>query len=305
MPSRLEILIGLALALLMTGIPVLLACRGLWEVGAARRGKRAVRRGVVGVGIGCAALLLVACLDATIVEPRMLTTTRVTIPVRGMPAGTGLTVVQLTDLHHTPGGLSLDRILARVVAERPDLIVVTGDVMEGSPREALANGRAFSARLQAIAPTVMVMGNHDVYLLGDTPDPFGGVLRDEQRDLTVAGVPVRVIGWDWPVRALAQRPSAIDPARVNILLTHTPDLLPQAAKRGADVAFAGHTHGGQLRLPFWGAVLTATDYGKRYEYGRYQVGAMPAFVSRGTGVTGPPMRFLCPPEIVVARLVAR
>jgi predicted MPP superfamily phosphohydrolase len=72
-----------------------------------------------------------------------------------------------------------------------------------------------------------------------------------------------------------------------------------------DLYLAGHTHGGQIRLPLFGAVFTASAYGKRYEQGHYSVGDTTLYVSRGIGMEGmgaPRARFLCPPEIVVVNL---
>jgi predicted MPP superfamily phosphohydrolase len=83
-------------------------------------------------------------------------------------------------------------------------------------------------------------------------------------------------------------------------------MMPVAADVGVDLYLAGHTHGGQLRLPFFGALVTASIYGKRYEMGAYREGNTLLYVSRGLGMEGkgaPRARFLCPPEIVLFTLV--
>jgi predicted MPP superfamily phosphohydrolase len=85
-------------------------------------------------------------------------------------------------------------------------------------------------------------------------------------------------------------------------LYHTPDLAPVAAAQGVDLQLSGHTHGGQVRLPFFGALFTSSLYGKKFEAGRYQVGALTLYVSRGIGLEGkgaPRARFLCPPEMIL------
>jgi predicted MPP superfamily phosphohydrolase len=79
-----------------------------------------------------------------------------------------------------------------------------------------------------------------------------------------------------------------------------------AAEEKVDLYLAGHTHGGQIRLPLFGAVFTASSYGKRYEQGLYEIGETTLYVSRGLGMEGqgaPRARFLCPPEIVAVDLV--
>jgi hypothetical protein len=91
------------------------------------------------------------------------------------------------------------------------------------------------------------------------------------------------------------------PGVYRVLLYHTPDLMPQAAALGVDLYLAGHTHGGQWRLPGFGAILTSSRCWKRYEAGHYQDGNTHLYVSRGLGMEGfgaPRARFFCPPEVV-------
>ena len=90
-----------------------------------------------------------------------------------------------------------------------------------------------------------------------------------------------------------------------LLLYHTPDMMPVAAEAGVDLYLAGHTHGGQLRLPFFGALVTGSIYGKRYEMGHYVEGGTQLYVSRGLGMEGlaaPRARLLCPPEMTLVTL---
>ena len=91
----------------------------------------------------------------------------------------------------------------------------------------------------------------------------------------------------------------------SLLLYHTPDLMPQAAAAGVDLYLAGHTHGGQIRLPVIGALFTNIRSWKKYERGLYHVGGTSMYVSSGIGLEGrggPRARFLCPPEIVAIDL---
>jgi predicted MPP superfamily phosphohydrolase len=81
--------------------------------------------------------------------------------------------------------------------------------------------------------------------------------------------------------------------------------MPQAAALGVDLYLAGHTHGGQWRLPLFGAILTSSKFWKRYEAGAYQEGSTHLYVSRGIGLEGfgtPRARFFCPPEVVLISL---
>jgi predicted MPP superfamily phosphohydrolase len=91
----------------------------------------------------------------------------------------------------------------------------------------------------------------------------------------------------------------------SILLYHTSELIGTASTRGVDLYLSGHTHGGQVRLPFYGAIFTGTSFGKKYEMGAYPVGSTTLYVSRGIGMAGgllPRIRFLCPPELVMLEL---
>ena len=90
-----------------------------------------------------------------------------------------------------------------------------------------------------------------------------------------------------------------------LLLYHSPDLIAEAAERGIDLYLGGHTHGGQLRLPFYGAIVTGSSYGKQYEAGLYGRDNTTMYISRGIGFEGggmPRARFLSRPEIVSLEL---
>ena len=89
------------------------------------------------------------------------------------------------------------------------------------------------------------------------------------------------------------------------MLYHSPDLIREATRAGIDLYLCGHTHGGQIRFPFIGALVTASKFWKRYEMGHYVEGNTNLYVSRGIGMEGrgaPRARFLCPPEIELFEL---
>ena len=140
--------------------------------------------------------------------------------------------------------------------------------------------------------------------------PHLQVLKNET--IEVEGYPqVRIIGLTCTHDPLLDGPkldrarAAVPPEKYTLLLYHSPDLMPEASRAGIDLYLCGHTHGGQIRLPLWGAVVTSSKYGKRYEMGCYQAGSTTLYVSRGIGLEGkgaPRMRFLCPPEIELFEL---
>lgn len=99
-----------------------------------------------------------------------------------------------------------------------------------------------------------------------------------------------------------------DPENFTVLLYHTPDLAPEAAAQGIDLQLSGHTHGGQVRLPFFGAIYTSSLYGKRFESGRRQVQNLTLYITRGIGLEGkgaPRVRFLCSPEVILWEINGR
>jgi len=90
---------------------------------------------------------------------------------------------------------------------------------------------------------------------------------------------------------------------LNIMITHSPDLIPDVSSSGkVDFYFCGHSHGGQVRVPLYGALITLCYTGKKYEMGLYREGGMTAYTNRGVGMEGgaaPRVRFLAPPELAL------
>ncbi len=266
--------------------------------------------------IGMAALLalnlglLAIEIDGFYIEPFALGVTEISAPG---PAP--LTIVQLTDLHVERTTRREREILQTVEGLHPDLIVLTGDylnqefIFDPLARQAV---RDLLAQLHAPLGVFAVTGSVDTP--SDTTAIFDGLditmLNDESvrlpfdsGDLYVVGVANEGLSRDR--RALENLMDSIPPEAATLLLYHTPDLIETAAAEGIDLYLAGHTHGGQIRLPFYGAIVTFSAYGKQYEMGQYTLGPTTLYVSRGLGLEGlglPRVRFLCPPEMVVVNL---
>jgi predicted MPP superfamily phosphohydrolase len=140
------------------------------------------------------------------------------------------------------------------------------------------------------------------------------VLNDEVRRLPLANGDLYLVGvadLEWTrgrqgdAAVLKRLAQSVPPGAYTLLLYHTPDLIETASGAGINLYLAGHTHGGQIRLPFYGALITFSAYGRRYQMGRYTVGPTTLYVSRGIGMEGlslPRVRFLCPPEVDVISL---
>jgi predicted MPP superfamily phosphohydrolase len=223
--------------------------------------------------------------------------------------------------------LHIERVTARErqVVElarslKPDVILYSGDFLNLSNVDdpvAWEQMRAILRELAAPLGVYVVTGSPPVDKPEVMPQLLGGLdhirwLRDERVTLDHDGQLIDIVGIACTHKPIVEGASLDnilhgDPDNFTILLYHTPDLAPVAAEQGVDLQLCGHTHGGQVRLPCFGALYTSSLYGKKFEAGRYQVGALTLYVSRGIGLEGkgaPRARFLCPPEIVLWEISA-
>ena len=243
------------------------------------------------------------------VEPRTLKTTTLRMERACAAPGPPRRFAFISDLHVEPGWFMEGKLARRVAELAPDAILLGGDYLNVADPESTAMLEAEARALAAVAPTYAVMGNVDAYRTcsRDILRRAGvQMLEGEAADL---GGGVRVFGAGYlDAAALETAGAGSDPARFDICLTHAPGIIPEAARLGFDLYLCGHTHGGQVRIPLWGALITLAVHGKRFECGRYEVEGMTAYVTRGVGLEGgrftPRVRFLCPPEIVLVELVA-
>jgi predicted MPP superfamily phosphohydrolase len=270
------------------------------------------------------------------IERRHWTLREVTLPV--LAEGTRpVKVLHVSDLHITPGQRSKQRWVAALAELEPDLVVNTGDN--------LAHPRAVPTALAALGPLLdrpglFVFGSNDYfgptfknparYLWKSTKRNRGEALpwRDlraallergwldathARHTVTAGGLTIAAAGVDDPhirhdhYERIAGPPSASSDLRLG--LTHSPEprVLDAFAADGYDLVLAGHTHGGQLRLPGYGAIVTNCGLDRSRARGASRWGAhMWLHVSAGLG-TSPtaPVRFACPPEASLLTLVPR
>ncbi len=243
------------------------------------------------------------------IEPRWVLVTRVRV-VSGRLRGASrpVRIVQVSDFHCEASAGLEEEVPDIVAGLAPDVIVYTGDSL--NDREGLGRFRRCMTRLAEIAPTLAVRGNWDVDGFGGL-DFFGGTgvreLSGEAVKITAAGADVWFVGspaYDKPKLAAAL--AASPEGACKVLLYHLPDPILEVAARGdVDLQLSGHTHGGQVALPFYGALVTVSRHGKRFERGLYQVGSTHLYVNRGLGMEGGPaprVRFLARPEITLIEL---
>ncbi len=244
------------------------------------------------IGLGCAAY-------AYYVEPYWPEVTRVQIVSFKLKPGSRLRIVQISDLH-SGNQERLERQIPSLIArQKPDLIVYTGDT-SNSPA-GLARARRMFHRLTAIAPVYGVRGNWDDAGLLDG----SGVTELDNRisEVQVSGTPIRIAGI--AAQNADALPSLLWPIAADeflLVLAHRPDEIENAAAlHNVDLYCAGHTHGGQVALPFYGALVTLARFGKKYEAGLYKVQDTYLYVNRGIGMEAsmPAVRFWARPEITV------
>lgn len=245
------------------------------------------------------------------VEPYWLSVSHVRISSPKIPpTARPIRVAHISDIHSDPRPRLEERLPQAIANLKPDLIVFTGDALN-SP-EGLPVFKHCMRRLAEIAPVYAVKGNMDIWYWSGL-DLYGGTgvreLKDEALHTRVGGTRVRLIGV--PADREQAIPRLLDsPPRdaLTILLHHYPDEIEVASQYGADLYLAGHTHGGQVALPVYGAILTLSRFGKRYEAGLYRVKDTWLYVNRGIGMEGgkaPRVRFCARPEITLIEVGSR
>jgi predicted MPP superfamily phosphohydrolase len=244
-------------------------------------------------------------------EPYRLSVTHVEIATAKMaPNAAPIRIVHLSDLHSDPKARLEPRLAAAVAAEHPDIVVFTGDSIN-SP-EGLPVFQQALASLAKIAPTFVVEGNWDInYWPG--VKRFDGTGAEElngtAKRLEIHGTPVWVAGLAvGNERELEPVMRRIPADELSVLLYHYPDLMPEASAQHVDLYCAGHTHGGQIALPIYGALITLSRFGKRYESGLFHEGQTWMYVNRGIGMEGglvPRVRFWATPEITSIEIHAK
>jgi predicted MPP superfamily phosphohydrolase len=302
--------------LLLFLLPLMLA--GEVVRAAVRRGppspdrRRAMAR-MIGI-VGGAASLVLGGVSATLAQRSPLVR-RLRAPLRGLsPRMNGYKLVQISDVHvsATIGRGLVDSLVASVNALDPDLVVITGDLVDGSVKELGALVAPF-AGLRTRHGVYFVTGNHE-YLSGVhewlefLPTLGVRVLRNEH--VQVAGDDgFDLIGIDDPSGSswaqghgpdLGAALRGRDETRASILLAHRPDDVSEASRRGIGLQLSGHTHGGQIAPLGWALERIRQPY----VFGLYDVGGTTLYVTSGAGYWGPPMRLATRAEIVLFELVA-
>jgi len=242
------------------------------------------------------------------VEPSLLIVNREKLENSKLEAPLKLVFFGDTHLGEFNDNDQLDRIVAKINAENPDLVIFTGDLI-GSTKNFSVNPEEISLGLSKINATygkVAVMGNHEYALIDnynyeDLMNAAGfEVLVNDWLDIPELNV--RLLGLDDVYRGnpdIDLTDEALENS-YNILLTHEPDIVDEMNIDAVQLVLAGHTHGGQITLPYLTEMILPAN-GKKYVKGLFVIGNQgqtSLFVTKGTGMTKLPFRFMNVPEIV-------
>ena len=269
------------------------------------------RQSVARIFGGVAALFAIGASPAGLVSAlSTVAVTRVKVAIEKLAkAKSGYRIVQISDVHVGPtiGKDFIESVVARINALKPDLVAITGDLVDGSV-EALSEHVAPLGKIQAKDGVFFVTGNHEYYSGADSWLAHLGklgikALRNEHVVIGGSDSGFVLAGIDDPTSPLSDLKQALagrDASRACVLLAHQPKAIELADELGVDLQLSGHTHGGQmfpwnflvrLQQPFVAGLHTLARGAQIY-------------VSRGTGYWGPPMRVGAPAEITEIELVA-
>lgn len=277
----------------------------LYLLGAAWLLRGRARGAAVACGV-LAGLLLLTAADAFLIEPHWLDVSHVTI--RSAKLTRPVRVAFITDIQTDRPGPYEERVLRRVAAERPDLILFGGDYVQNDTGEPLDDA---ADALRAILRRVNLRAPLGIYAVEGNVDSWETWRR------IFAGQPVTQLKWTTTrdlgplvLTGLSMTDSCDTglavpgQSKFHLVLGHVPDY--SLGRVDADVLLAGHTHGGQVQLPVIGPLVTLTRVPRRQASGVSEIApGKTLIVSRGIGMEryAPPLRFCCRPELVILELL--
>lgn len=232
----------------------------------------------------------------------------------------GFRITQISDLHNAVFGKNNSRLLKVVEKSRPDIIVITGDLVD-SRRTNLDVAIDFANQISKIAPCYYVTGNHEHRIdefkkLKKNLKEIGVTVLDEKSvkikrgksSINLSGINDPSFFGDGYLSSdagvcAAELEGLFKKDEFNVLLSHRPELFEVYVQSGADLVFCGHAHGGQVRLPLVGGLI-APNQGlfPKYDAGVFSEKATTMIVSRGIGNSLAPVRVNDRPEVVCVEL---
>jgi len=225
----------------------------------------------------------------------------------------GYTIVHISDLHNKLFGSGQKRLIAKIEDCQPDMIVVTGDIVDSADSE---NAITFIEKAVKLAPVYYVTGNHEERLDGENfkeltekIESAGAIwLSNETAAITTlsGNTELTCIGLDnrsLTDNIFSEIMKSVDRNNVTVLMAHQPQFIEFYAQQGPDIVFSGHAHGGQWRLPFIGGLIApGQGFFPEYTEGSHVSGSTTLYISRGLGNSIFPLRLFNCPEVVCVKL---
>ena len=246
---------------------------------------------------------------AFFVEPQLLTVNHYTIKNSALK---GTRLVFASDFHIKKNQQNrLKSIVNLINRSYPDIIVLGGDFVNGYDREdniELAEMSKELSKLRAPYGVYAVLGNHDRWygenqVKNVLKHSNIVLLKNENKQIKTPAKTIFVAGVDDLVTGTPDVEQALKNTKKPVIfVTHSPDIFPQIPA-GTDIVLAGHTHGGQVVVPFVGPVVVPSEYGNRYAFGKIKSNGKVMIVTKGLGTSILRVRFNCLPEIVVVDFV--
>lgn len=243
------------------------------------------------------------------VAPKRLKIKRYTLPILKKDS-VPIRIAFLSDIHLGPhqSRARLERIAQRTNAEHPDMICIGGDMVERESN-VIKDLQALSS-LSAPLGIFAILGNHDYedrpFIVSEAMKTLGWIDAVNATFLiTKASTTIELAGTDDPFFGHPDVQMLRSPHGVpRVILAHSPDTMLDLRAGDADLVLAGHTHGGQVRLPFVGPLMPIPQRGPQsWDRGLKRIHDIPLIISSGLGCSGIRLRFFCPPELVIVELV--
>ncbi len=238
-----------------------------------------------------------------------------------VPSGNSVRIVVIADLHSIFYGEGQQILIEKIKAQKPDVIALTGDIVDDNRSE--DGAVAFLEGIRGLAPTFYVIGNHEVWSgeserIKEMVAGYGvTVLTNESVNITINGVDLCIGGIDDPeilhyssdesIKSMDSGDDllsgfiSLNHSTYNVLLAHRPERFASYQKYGFDLVLSGHAHGGQIRIPGLLNGVIAPNQGlfPKYAGGEYTENNQTMIVSRGFGLDARIPRLFNPPEVVV------
>ena len=241
-------------------------------------------------------LIVILIIWSFFIEPNLIKIKKLDLNINNMK------IVFISDLHIAKNDKKrLQKIVELINKQNPDLVLSGGDYIKGHDEKNTLSIEDQASELKNIkAPIISVLGNHDCWYdknrVTRVLEKNGIIVLSNSntkfKNIYIAGVEDLQTGNPDVKKALAGTQGK------RILLTHSPDIYYDV-KSDVDLILAGHVHGGQVRLPFLGALVVPSEYGNKFSYGLIQETQNKMFITKGLGTSILPIRFNSIPEIVV------